>query len=155
MRLLITFIITIMITATAVGQEEDRNSKKERIQALKVAYITEKLSLTPDQAQVFWPIYNTYGERMSEIYSRERKVLKETRDQFDTMDESSAKKTLDNIQSFEQQKLDARKALFVSLKNKLSYKKTLILLKAEGDFRRDLLHKLRGDKDGKRDHREP
>ena len=80
MRLLITFIITIMITATAVGQKEDRNAKKERIQALKVAYITEKLALTPDQAQVFWPIYNTYGERMSEIYNRERKVLKETRD---------------------------------------------------------------------------
>ena len=144
-----------MITATAVGQEEDRNSKKEKIQALKVAYITEKLALTPEQAQVFWPIYNTYGDRMSEIYSTERTIIKESRAQFETMDEETAKKTLESIQSFEEQKLEARKTLLSNLRNKISYKKTLILLKSEGDFRRDLLRKLRGNKDDNHKHREP
>lgn len=152
MKLLITFLISIIATTSLIGQE-DRDARKERIQALKVAYLTERLELTSDQAQVFWPIYNQHGERMSAIYDTERKVLKESNRKFDTMDEATAKNTLENIQSFELQKLEAKKDLLNNLKNKLTYKKILILLKSEGDFRRDLLHKLRGNNENKKPKR--
>ncbi len=31
-----------------------------RIEALKVAYLTKKLPLSPEEAQRFWPVYNKY-----------------------------------------------------------------------------------------------
>lgn len=37
---------------------EFRKQQKERLQAEKVAYITSQLELTPEEAQVFWPVYN-------------------------------------------------------------------------------------------------
>jgi Skp family chaperone for outer membrane proteins len=32
----------------------------EKLEAIKVAYITRELSLTSDEAQKFWPLYNQY-----------------------------------------------------------------------------------------------
>ena len=37
---------------------EFRKQQKERLQAEKIAYITSQLELTPEEAQVFWPVYN-------------------------------------------------------------------------------------------------
>ncbi len=35
-----------------------------RLEALKIAYITKRLDLSPDEAQKFWPIYNQYAEEL-------------------------------------------------------------------------------------------
>ena len=53
----ITLIITLLLTMNVVAQSPE---KRERIKALKVAFITEKLELTESEAQKFWPIYNTF-----------------------------------------------------------------------------------------------
>jgi Skp family chaperone for outer membrane proteins len=34
--------------------------RAEKLEAIKVAYITKELSLTSDEAQKFWPVYNQY-----------------------------------------------------------------------------------------------
>jgi hypothetical protein len=34
------------------------------IEALKIAYITKRLDLSPEEAQKFWPIYNQYAEEL-------------------------------------------------------------------------------------------
>jgi hypothetical protein len=38
-----------------------RAQNGNRIEALKIAYITNKLNLSPEEAQKFWPIYNQYA----------------------------------------------------------------------------------------------
>lgn len=152
MKIYITLVLTFIIATTTIAQE-DKESKREKIKALKVAFITERLELTPDEAQTFWPVYNIYDGRVNDIYDTERKVMRELRTDFDTMDEAAATKTLQTIQSLEKQKLDARAELLSGLKDKITSKKTLVLFKAENDFRRDLLRKLRGDKGRNRGNR--
>ena len=39
-------------------------NKRERIEALRVAFITQKLNLTPDESQKFWPVYNEYQDKL-------------------------------------------------------------------------------------------
>lgn len=152
MKIYITLVLTFIIATTTIAQE-DKESKREKIKALKVAFITERLELTPDEAQTFWPVYNIYDSRVNDIYDTERKVMRELRTDFDTMDEAAATKTLQTIQSLEKQKLDARAELLSGLKDKITSKKTLVLFKAENDFRRDLIRKLRGDKGRNRGNR--
>ncbi|MFT6602042.1 MAG: hypothetical protein ACJAZZ_001185 [Dokdonia donghaensis] len=152
MKIYITLVLTFIIATTTIAQE-DKESKREKIKALKVAFITERLELTTDEAQTFWPVYNVYDGRVNDIYDTERKVMRELRTDFDTMDEAAATKTLQTIQSLEKQKLDARAELLSGLKDKITSKKTLVLFKAENDFRRDLLRKLRGDKGRNRGNR--
>jgi hypothetical protein len=38
-----------------------RAQNGNRLEALKIAYITNKLNLSPEEAQKFWPIYNQYS----------------------------------------------------------------------------------------------
>ena len=38
-----------------------RAQNGNRLEALKIAYITNKLNLSPEEAQKFWPIYNQYA----------------------------------------------------------------------------------------------
>lgn len=38
-----------------------------RLQALKIAWLTKKLDLSPDEAQRFWPVYNKYTDEIRAI----------------------------------------------------------------------------------------
>ena len=146
-----TYITSILLLlAMSIGQaQEGYEKRKEKIKAFKIAYLTERLELTAKEAQVFWPIYNQFEQAMDDIYQSERKVLKNRNQDFAGIDEATAKTMVENHQSFEKQKQQAKNTLLELLKDKFSYKKTLILIKAEGDFRRDLLKKLRSKKDGR------
>jgi hypothetical protein len=48
-------------------QGEDRKDRKERIEVLKIQFITEKLDLTPSEAESFWPVYEEYNKAVREI----------------------------------------------------------------------------------------
>jgi hypothetical protein len=54
----------------------------EGIQALKIAYLTKQLNLTPEDAERFWPIYNQYTKeirqiRMDAVGNREAEIVTE------------------------------------------------------------------------------
>ncbi len=53
--LLTLFAFTILISVAQNGN---------RLEALKIAYITKRLDLSPYEAQRFWPIYNQYAEEL-------------------------------------------------------------------------------------------
>jgi hypothetical protein len=60
-HLLLTLICCSQLFFFAVAQQPNGN---QRMEALKVAYITKNLALTPDEAQKFWPIYNAYSDEI-------------------------------------------------------------------------------------------
>ncbi|TVZ51443.1 hypothetical protein [Dokdonia sp. Hel_I_53] len=139
-----TYFFTLLVLISFVTAFGQQTSKKERIQALKIAFMTERIDLSAKEAQQFWPAYNDFEERLSTIHSEERKTFKFIRENIDAMDEAMAKTAFEKLEDFEENKVDAREKLLDKLKNVLSYKKTLIFIKAEGDFKRNLLQTLRG-----------
>ncbi|MEN9570850.1 MAG: hypothetical protein RL172_2081 [Bacteroidota bacterium] len=79
----------------AKAQEETQlpaGKNREDIEALKVAFISKELELTPEEAQKFWPVYNQYSKEVNtallqneDVIQREEKVVnirKHYRDQF-------------------------------------------------------------------------
>lgn len=70
-KILIVMVLIVANFSFAQGFKE----KKEKIKALKVAYITEKLDFTTDEAQKFWPIYNTFDEKQFEIRHNKMKAI--------------------------------------------------------------------------------
>ena len=81
------------ITSFAWAQEEIPSEKRQQdIEALKVAFISRELELTPEEAQKFWPVYNQYSKELrttfkdnEDVLDRDEKVLnlrKRYRDQF-------------------------------------------------------------------------
>ncbi|MBL0357636.1 MAG: hypothetical protein IPP72_12480 [Chitinophagaceae bacterium] len=80
---IILSLMCIVAVAHAQEAEPDLSEKKQQdIQALKVAFITKELELTPDEAQKFWPVYNQYEKEVGEaskntpdVIAKEQKVL--------------------------------------------------------------------------------
>ena len=54
------------------AQDEDGSNRAEKIQALKIAFITQKLGLSAEEAQRFWPVYNQYQNEMKSTYRENR-----------------------------------------------------------------------------------
>ena len=66
-----------------VNAQKKGDNEENKIQALKIAFITQKLSLTSEEAQKFWPVYNKYsGEvqnlrlvKQGDVIERDEKLL--------------------------------------------------------------------------------
>jgi hypothetical protein len=68
-------ILIVLNAAFFAGRAQDDESKKaEKIQALKIAFITQKLELTSDEAQKFWPIYSQYENEMKQLLLERKNV---------------------------------------------------------------------------------
>jgi hypothetical protein len=55
-------LYTVLILAGFAVQAQNGN----RLEALKIAYVTKKMDLSPEEAQRFWPIYNQYAAELRE-----------------------------------------------------------------------------------------
>ena len=57
------------LSLALVAQENDNNQKPDgsRLEALRIAYITKRLNLTPEEAQKFWPVYNQYAAELKKV----------------------------------------------------------------------------------------
>ena len=68
-------ILFLICTLSLSSQESNltQDSDGSRIEALKIAYITKKLNLSPDEAQKFWPVYNNYANEMREVRREQRR----------------------------------------------------------------------------------
>ncbi|WP_262733049.1 MULTISPECIES: Spy/CpxP family protein refolding chaperone [Gaetbulibacter] len=138
MKKLIVSLCFICLFATAFSQSHEE--KKERINALKIAFITEHLNLTESEAQKFWPIYNAYEleEDMLRELSREKK-----RKINNDISEAEAKAILDDLIKLENEKHNLRTDFFDSLRKVISSKKILQLKTAEENFKRKMFEEFK------------
>jgi hypothetical protein len=60
-RLLILSIFVLGLSQAGMAQPPFAGKKiQDRMKVLKIAFITEHLALTSEEAQKFWPLYNAY-----------------------------------------------------------------------------------------------
>ena len=55
----------------------------EQMRSEKIGFLTERLALTPEEAQVFWPVYNAYEKEVMEagkVVRESRKALRPAKD---------------------------------------------------------------------------
>jgi hypothetical protein len=65
-------LIATMILGSFWVEAQDNGGKRgEKIQALKIAFITQKLGFSADEAQRFWPVYGQYESELRSIFSQE------------------------------------------------------------------------------------
>jgi hypothetical protein len=139
-RKLILALFTFAMLATATYAQ---NNKKDEIEALKVAFITKRLNLSPDEARVFWPVYNQYQNEIQALRKKNRIELKDAKENFESLSDKDIEKLIDNEIVFKQNELDLLKKYQPQLKKTLSIRKVALLYKAEEDFKKELLKRIR------------
>lgn len=145
-------LFLIFISLNAVGQDGPfLRKKKEQIKSLKVAFITNELALTPDEATKFWPLYNAYEFKQQDIKKQRLKEYRERMDDnsIDKLSDKDATTMLAQMESSEEELYQARKKFVASLKGVVSPIKIVKLKKAEENFNRKLLQQYRDRKSGR------
>jgi len=150
-----TLIFGLLLSTAAVmaqpkmGDRAELEKKKEKIEAIKVAYITEELELTVAESQAFWPVYN-------ELQSKEHELREKQRANFMSLkkDEEISEKELETM-IYKMSDIhiaieELRKSYLDDFIDLLGAKKTLQLMKAEKEFGRRMMERLKG-KDRPRD----
>lgn len=67
------FVCFTQINAQETTPEPEK--KHQDIEALKVAFISRELDLTPEEAQKFWPIFNQYTKEVNTAITNKKEVL--------------------------------------------------------------------------------
>lgn len=127
------------ITCAQPSQGKNPQEKRERIEAMKIGFITEKLSLTTEEAQIFWPVYIEFQSEMHVIKKDRRESFKKSRENFDSLSDKDIEKFVDQQVVFKQMELDVDRKYLAEFKQVLPMKKVAQLYKAEEDFKRQLL----------------
>ncbi len=115
------YLLILIVLLGSLSCFKARAQDGEKIKALKIAFITQKLQLTPDEAQKFWPIYDQYENEIKGL-------------QLDNKNGPA----LEN----EEKLLNIRKKYLNSFEKVLGPQKTNKLFNAERDFREVLIRRL-------------
>ena len=66
-KLLFIFIVLSWLSLPVMAQQL-RPRQEGALEAMKIAFITKRLNLSPEEAQRFWPIYNQYAGEVRQAY---------------------------------------------------------------------------------------
>lgn len=134
MKKIVFPILVLLISLNAFSQ-----SKKDKIKALKVSFLTERLELTQEEAQEFWPVYNAYDDITGKIkFVDLRSIRREIKNNITTLSDKRASELLAEIATAENKLHIEELKLNIKLKKIISPKKILLLKIAEEDFKKKL-----------------
>ena len=74
-KLLLLILLYAGLAIPTLGQDDQKEAG--RLQAYKIAFLTKKLNLTPEEAQKFWPMYNKYEAELRSARREGRASKKE------------------------------------------------------------------------------
>ena len=135
--------MTIFICTQVVAQE---TSKNEKIEAMKVGFITNKLELSAKEAQLFWPLYNEYNQKIDKLRKTKKSDFDDLKNKGENPTDKEISIFMDEVFATRQKELDLQKEYFDKYAKVLPLKKVALLYQAENQFKRELLRKIKEKK---------
>lgn len=135
---LIGLILMLGIGSNAFAQRPQIDP--EKLQSARIAFITTRLNLKPDQAEKFWPIYNQYNDEREKTMRQ----LSELGKGMETISEEEAKSRIQKRFQHQAELLEKEKSFVTDASKVLSSKQLLMLNNIARDFNRQLYQRGRG-----------
>ena len=149
-HVLVGIILLTGVTAFAQEKGENRRMEKERIEQAKIAFITNKLELTTDQAKEFWPIYDAMQAELKEHKKTLKDELKVLKEEDSKKDDSSYKKALENMHDGQIKGIEIKTKYTNQIGELLGYDKVFTWGEAEKEFKKRLMERMKNAKGQKR-----
>ncbi len=142
-RYTIATIALFLVSFSTLAQPANKpQPRKEKIEQLKIAFITKELDLTAEEAEKFWPVYN----EMTAALKKEKKARREKntalKANFETLTDAEIEKKAIEILDSEIAEAKLKKEHTEKIAEAIGYKKAVKLLSVEQRFKRELLKKL-------------
>jgi hypothetical protein len=135
-------VILFLMTSTLLFAQHDKMCNQGQIQAQKVAFLTNKLDLSVQEAQQFWPIYNEYEKKKDNLFKNEKDLFNAMTSNDKLTDKEMEELTgkYIDIQLTEAKLSEEYDSKF---KKVLPVKKVMILYTSDRMFKKELLKQLR------------
>lgn len=142
----VLFILLVLLLAPlfSVAQppdEEPKQEMQEYIKTQKIAFISTELSLTSEEAEKFWPVYNEYDAKMEDIRKERRGYMKDLKTINDLSDDKAYELT-EKILDCDTREAEIRKEYLIKFAEVLDKKKAAKVFMAEEKFKRELLREI-------------
>ena len=128
--------------------ENSRQDRQEKIEQLKITFITRELNLTSAEAQQFWPVYNEMSDKLRVEKKNQRTIEKKLKSNSESYSESDFKSELDKLYASETRETSLKKEYNHKIAAIIGYKKSAKLLSLEQRFKRELLNKVKSKPGG-------
>ncbi|MCL2416790.1 MAG: hypothetical protein FWD02_02515 [Bacteroidales bacterium] len=123
-------------------RDQDREAFRQRVQAQRIAFFTERLALTPEEAERFWPLYNTFQREREQLiseFNRKTRVRGASGERavFDVsnLSDEEVQRLVDN----RAKQIDLERRFHDDLTKLFSPQRVLAFYDAERSFQRELV----------------
>ena len=137
---------SVLLFAQPQGKPDNDQRKKdwERLQAEKIAFITQELDLTPEEAQVFWPVYNQCWKEVLASHKATREAFAGIRGkQAEGLTDKEMEKKLDAYIQASTRSNQVLADWYPKFKQVLPIRKVAKLYQAEEAFQQRMINNLR------------
>ena len=142
LRASLLLVWVLCVSSFSYAQPENKEKKRERIEAQRIAFISAQVKLTPKEAQIFWPVYNLYAAEIEAVRKERRTYTKQLR-RSKELDGDRAYELFELMFENEKKESDIRLKYLIKFSEVLGKKKAANVFVAEEKFKRELLRKLK------------
>jgi hypothetical protein len=120
-------------------------SRRTEIDAYKVSYLKEKLELSPEEAKIFWPIYNAWTSEQTALRQerREKMISFRKSTEIEDLSDAQVQTLITNELNFKQRDLNIERKYYNKLKTSLPIKTVGKYYRAQETFKKELLSRYR------------
>jgi hypothetical protein len=132
-------LLALLANGNLFSQNE---SKKDKIDALRAAYINKKVNFTSKESQAFWPLYN----EMNDMLQAARKTFKKqynNNTNYDFSTDTEAEAYLAAELSLKQKEYEIYRDYYEKFKKILPVKKLAAVRRAEEDFKKEIIKTIK------------
>jgi hypothetical protein len=143
---IVTASVLILTSAiSAFAEERFQDNWKEKIMSEKIAFLTMEMGITPDEAQIFWPVYNQVDKERDEAIRSVFRSYKAVEDAVAAgKGEKELNKLLDEYLAALKAQGEVEQKAYKEYAKVLPVEKLAKLYVAEEKFRRQHIRKLHG-----------
>lgn len=145
-RILIILTLIASFSISGIAQERGhgmRGGMSERFEAEKISFITQKLDLSPEEAQLFWPLYNELEKKRRENRNQGKILFRKLRSNSEETSDKELSDLSDELIELKLQDALLQKEYHLKFKKILPAKKTLTLYHTEKQFQNMLLRQIK------------
>ncbi|MCR5886546.1 hypothetical protein LRS06_01910 [Hymenobacter sp. J193] len=141
----LTLALLLLLPLASQAQGGRRGERLNQLESAKIAFLTDKLTLTPEQAQRFWPVYNEYSDKRRDLNRRQRQLRT---DSPENLTDQQLRDNLRQALTLRQQEVDLEKDYFERFQKVISIRQTANLFVAERQFTKQVLQRVANRRGG-------
>lgn len=138
----LSILALVLAPCMLMAQSEEAMKK---IEAARIALITERLELSPEQAEKFWPIYREYNDKRRELRTELRNARRDVNPS--ELTEEQSRQLMALAMEIKQRELKLEQDYSGRLQAIITSRQLLRLKNAEQDFHKMLLQRLQSERE--------